>query len=99
MKGVSSANGIGRTEQQRRAGNWTDSRNREVLQDILTAESPPAFLLAALRNTAFGGGFFVSKETPVSEKCNRRSGLLQKKEVEAGLFEKQKLIFGTHLVK
>lgn len=65
----------------------------------MTADSPPASLVAALRNAAFGGRFFISEKVPVREKRSGKSGVMQKNEVETGLSEKQKLVLGTDLVK
>lgn len=65
----------------------------------MTADSPPALLLAALRSAAFGGAFFISEKTSVREKQKGKSGLMQRNEMETGLSEEQKLVLGTLLVK
>lgn len=79
MKGASSKTGTGRKRQQKRRGNWTDSKNGEVLQDLLTGDFPPASLLAALRKTAFAERFFVSEKMPEREKWNGKCGLMPEK--------------------
>lgn len=79
MKGASSKSDTGRKRQQKRRGNWTDSKNGEVLQDLLTGDFPPASLLAALRKTAFGERFFVSEKMPEREKWNGKCGLMPEK--------------------